>query len=848
MNIPIAKKYRKTLLVLAVALLSRGMFAVWGETLPAIRVQTSQDVRQDEAVPPPIQEKFDESALPSLSDFPDLKELDAPDIEELSVEEPAAGETTPDEIDAPPQAPEADPVEVEQKEAVSEETVAEKAEEVEETVQAESGEAGLPRRVPVETASFNGITPTKTTYDELVKIMGEPKKLTPDGGGPGVDVAEFQPKEFRGVAAHLLDKTVFAIIVELKQAMDARQLAKDLGIDFIQSVFLTEDDGRIIGEVFPEIGVAFAYNPNDKLGNAKDFSENSAEFPTNVVQVIFQSVSPEAFLLRAKTFLKADPARSLWDVTEALKLDPTNKEALALKKELEAKGVTLPKDDVSEPKPESEPFVVPKEEEETTELKLEAPAQTSNADRELERSLQEKSDDSPRAPREVGKEIEVFESDAAARYPFLNEAFAKIERLARSRKIDAAQKALKELQDDHSDNPFVVIRAKALEGDIQMILPKPNVRKALECHSRAIQYLDALLSRGRTPDGKTVSLVPLEMGAMEELRVDCYVSAAADVASGNWANMPAAVEKWLQRGKKHLDTLLAGLYKDQPFQAAALRYRIAVRSLAVGILAGEELNSKPLADELIKASYILLSRVKTRAEYHAVCYETALSLDDAAKVCILRDEQEQARKYLERAIKMMGYVRETSDRPKPKETFLLGQLYYRMGQIHAWNARHASDDTMRKEGHRKAVFWYDKAIPCMIEVIRSRSCPNMLRMAEMAKGMSASYWENGDPKRTRALLKTCIFCLEDYVGTHPAEHSKLVIPCENMVRVLEYIGEEQEAEKYRRKLEQYRDAAKEVPRPKATAPKGVPEKKEKKEKKEKESFFTPLFQRKAAAP
>lgn len=792
--------------------------------LPTIRIkkQTNQleVIRPEESHPQPIREKFDDSDLPSLDEFPELKELEAPTLEGEEGEEKEAEAT--EEVAEKKEQVSSSELEEEVKEA---EGVQELPEESPTETLAENSSSNLPEELPaeetlpslesgeeatseilettenrselegsslpatpvtkiaVETASFNGITPAKTTREELIKILGEPKQEEKNGGGDGVDVLEFSVKGFEGVAAHLLEDVVYALIVELQEPQDARKLAETLQIHPIQSVFLTAEQGKIIGEIFPEIGVSFAYNPKDTLATVEEFSTNP-DIPTNVVQVIFQMVSPEAFLLRAQTFHATNPEQSQADVAEALKLEPTNAEALRLQKEW---GFASETSSAESTLPASSE--IPKEAE-----KLDPPEELVVTGPEINARPAEKLEKPQRPPLEEEKVGLTGDSG----FSFEDEAFARIERLARNGKTTEAMAAIEKLRETTSENPFTAIRADLLEGDVGMILPQPDIDRAYECHSNAVFASDTLLNDSKTPDGRRIRLSSEEMRRVEELRIDAGLGAAADLATGDDPNKAMLVEKWIE-SVKHAVDLLAKELGEETEAARILRYRTTLRSLAIYVRTGKELNPQPQADALIKACYATLEHAQTRKEYHTACYETALSLDDAAKICIVRDEEELARKYLQRGIKMMSYVRETSASPTPKNTLLLGQLYYRMGQIHAWKATLTKEPQVEKKNHQEAIVWYETAIPFIVEVFQSKALTYFPSISQMTRGMSVSYWATGDSKRTIALLKTTIASLERYVAQYPQSRRKLIRPYDQLIRVLETVGQTEEAEKIREK-------------------------------------------------
>lgn len=840
--------------------------------------------------------------------------------------------------------------------------------------------------VPVETAAFNGITPGKTSLKELHEVFGEPANVRKDGAGKGIDVEEYRVEGFKAVAFHVMAQTVYGVVAELAESTDARHLAKELGMQHIQSVFLTDEKGTIHGEIYPEIGVAFAYDPSKELGKVSDMEKNPEGIPMNVLQILFQPVGPDPFLLRAETWVDVDPKRAHADILEALELDPANQRALAYRKVLEeavpelknakapslqaaetektkeskavetetvetktekssteesetvetAKGesASTPKDsapdeeaagismltppdldsgldsglpaeltretseepagDANKPTTESakEPEVEMAseaaqeehsekgtDEKEAVEKEVLAPdanakdsaSETENAQSKPQEfpetlalpetlELPGSSADSvePSGSAELPDQIDLpleeegaeegtlrqipslkkaeelalpaeleeeFSSlgaptadsradhpDAPAALSFEDDLFGKVEYLARKGHFEQAQELLEEIRKRFLENPFVAFRANLVEGDVLMIQPEPNVEQAFRCHRLAAEQGTKLLDAGKVIKGRKYPLTKAEKLIVQGFLLDAWLGTASDIASGGWDQKISNCGKWLQKVEELTQKMIQEQGESMPKEAAILRYRVAFRSLSVAVLLGKEMNVSDYANRLLAASLERLKFAENAGNYYEVCTETSMVLDDAATVCLLRGEEELASRYLNRAISMMEKIKANRKETNVNETFLLSQLYYHMGQIFALRAESESASSAngptgqkvqkqsRTELHSEAVKWYEKSIPCLMAVIKTKQWKDLVQLARIVNGMSVSYTETGDVKRALVLLKTGIFCLEQHVTAHPEDRIQLEVPYRNMIQLLEFQGKEEEKEAYQKKL------------------------------------------------
>lgn len=774
---------------------------------------------------------------------------------------------------------------------------------------------------PVETVAFNGITPSKTTVEELHKMLGEPAKVQKDGMGEGIDVEEYKIEGFKGVDFHIMKGLVYGVIAELPESVDARKLAADLRMEHIQSVFIMDEKGVIKGEVFPEIGVAYAYDPSKKLGTIEEMQKDPKSVPMNVIQLIFQPVGPEPFLLRAETWVDIDQKRAYKDILQALKLDPNNKQALAYKKTMDEAIPTLKdeiklKDDESkndgskstEPKEDEgilETLTPPplesisedvggskKSEKSSTEdskaeepkhedIKLEDASDINELDPpDLDTLTEETGKDKPEkvektektdenelpltldleviqdSPKEETKDepkeevklsvekntnlqedkvggkdslrpAEEEDGDSTLDLPqelsddlaklnepdmeksmlpskeqpilsFEDDLFQKVENLAQNGKFEEALDLLKEIRKRFIDNPFISFRANLVEGDILMIMPASNREEAFSCHRMAAEQGEKLLE-GKAYRGRKYPLTKEEKRRVKLLLLDVYLGAAGDLSVGS-SEEKKNCEKWLDKAAGMLKELVPEKVDDYLWEDAFLCYKISYRSLSILLKSGKDQEIDAEVNRHLTVTMKMLSLAKNSTEYFNICMKTSLLLDDASTMMILKEHYGIAEDYLDRAIKFMEQVKSHRKKVVVQEELLLAQLYYHRGQVVVLKAAKRPEDEVI-QAHEEAVEWYEKALPVLLEVIKTKQWKDLLQLGKIMNGMSVSYAKLGNAKKAVILLKTSIFCLEKQAENNPEDEGQLQIPYKNIIRLLKYLDQKDEAEEYQRKME-----------------------------------------------
>ncbi len=157
---------------------------------------------------------------------------------------------------------------------------------------------------PVEPASFKGLRPGVSSALDLQAALGAPTEVREEGG-----VAEhaYEVEPFDRVTVSVDDGKVATIVISMRQRFTSDALAKELGLEGIRAVDITDAKGKPLGLAYPERGVLFSFVPSQ--------SEQQ------VAQVILDRVDPQSFVLRAETNQRKVTTASLKDLEVAETLD-----------------------------------------------------------------------------------------------------------------------------------------------------------------------------------------------------------------------------------------------------------------------------------------------------------------------------------------------------------------------------------------------------------------------------------------------------------------------------------------------------------------------------------------------
>jgi tetratricopeptide (TPR) repeat protein len=168
--------------------------------------------------------------------------------------------------------------------------------------------------IEAQPAKFNGIQPGKSTEKEVRAAWREPKRTTSTEVGT---VLTYEIEPFRSVEVQIGADSVSAINIELQSSLPPKRLAKQLALDKLDAVAVTDAEGVLLGQAYPERGVLFMFAPPSDVVVA---TTNAP--PASVTHVVIQPLDADAFALRAESRLHGPYEQNINDLNTALVLNP----------------------------------------------------------------------------------------------------------------------------------------------------------------------------------------------------------------------------------------------------------------------------------------------------------------------------------------------------------------------------------------------------------------------------------------------------------------------------------------------------------------------------------------------
>jgi tetratricopeptide (TPR) repeat protein len=122
---------------------------------------------------------------------------------------------------------------------------------------------------------------------------------------------------FERVEVSYQNDKVSSIVIRFQKPFPVDKIAKQLDMSTIKPVLVSNELAEILGQVYPERGVLFAFEP----------SEEKNKPSMSVTHIILEPLNAEPFMLRAETLMETRYDSSLHDLQVALDLQPNNARA-----------------------------------------------------------------------------------------------------------------------------------------------------------------------------------------------------------------------------------------------------------------------------------------------------------------------------------------------------------------------------------------------------------------------------------------------------------------------------------------------------------------------------------------
>ncbi len=535
--------------------------------------------------------------------------------------------------------------------------------------------------------------PGVSTKEELIKAWGAPAEVRKVHG---VVTYNYRPKDASRMTATLTEGVITAIVVQIEPPSEPEALAMKLLVDNLSSVQVADDDGKILGEAFPERGLLFGYVPESN--------------PPRVSQIILEAPEPQPFLLRAEAELESDYAHCLADANAALELDSDSAPAQAMRARVYRQAGDLT-----------------------------AALQAAEAAVAIE-------------PREAEWRL------------ILAKILVQLSDFAR------AQDELQKVLENNSSDALASAGAHLLLGDTLALASSRGYAGAVKHHQEAIRLAKTLSDDPRARRRRKAS----------ELLIDAHLHVAYSVAWGHFQHKSEAVAKWLEGAS----TLADDLVSQEVLRPDVI---LRVNEQALAALAG--LSDPPDCSKWENAAVTQAKAIfeqttdPTRASQ--IQWQLGLALCDAVQIEQTRHNYDRALEFGKLAFEHLKRA-DAAGRQLPDHDFLLGQLFYRLGVIHA----------VGRQNHKEAVVWYGRAVKLLEAPVPPSCVTDPGRHGETFVSIAVSYWEIGEHDEAMRLTRQGVQLMEQAVGDGLLSKAALAIPYGNLASMYTELGDSQQATEF----------------------------------------------------
>ena len=558
----------------------------------------------------------------------------------------------------------------------------------------------------LEAASFKGVTPGVTTIAEVEKLWGPPKEIFKQND---LMTQLYSVAPFDRVEVSYQKEKVSSIVIRFDKPLPADKIAQQLDMASLKLVLVSNEMGEILGEVCPERGVLFAFEPGP----------DKAKPSMRVIHIILEPLNAEPFVLRAETEMDSRYDLSLRDLELALSMQPNNARANWL----------------------------------------------------LSRVLSA-SDQLEKAEAAAAKAIRIEPENPRYR-------FTRAQILGKmGRSADAAKEAEQAL-DVCGDRAHLQARAYCILGDIAASGSKPDYRKAIGYHTKAVQTADSVAADPH----------PAIRITAKEVLVDAHLGAVHDIAWGDWKEKDVAVAKWLDRAASFADDLVQNEGGSEENQ-----FRVCTRAVtAFAGLRGKG-DPKPWIKGAVSHGNGLIDSTADALRKAQYQWDLGMALYDAVQVYQLRGDHASALQYGQAAAEYL----EKGHQSKQTLTsaYVLGRLYFRLGAIHA----------IRDKNHVEAIAWFEKAVPLLMKPLPAESEAELGREGETFVSMGVSYWETKQRDKALELTQHGITMMEQAAKQGNLERSALIVPYNNVSAMHRTLGAVDKADRYQEMAAKLKDS------------------------------------------
>jgi tetratricopeptide (TPR) repeat protein len=321
-----------------------------------------------------------------------------------------------------------------------------------------------------------------------------------------------------------------------------------------------------------------------------------------------------------------------------------------------------------------------------------------------------------------------------------------------------------------SSDPLASAGAHLLLGEALALASNQNHAAAIKEHQECIRLARSLDDDPRARRRRKAA----------ELIIDAHLRVAYSIGWGYFQHKDQAVEKWLSGAQKLADELVS-----QGVLRPDVQVRVSEQALAA--LAGLTDPPDPTRWEraALDGAKELFDEATEPARAAQIQWQLGLALCDAMQI-------EQTRRAYGRALEFGRLAAEHLEqadvigRQLPDHDFMIGQLFYRIGAIHA----------VGRKDHKQALNYYGRAVKLLEAPVPSSRTTDPGRHGETFVSIAVSYWETGQQEEAMRLTSQGVKLMEQAVEDGLLSKAALAIPYANLSNMYSEMGDARRASEF----------------------------------------------------